>query len=249
MRVAGSTGQQVAKRNIWTQSHGDAVEYTYKGTTGFAEGVFALARGNCAEAELDILGAIGVVRARYASITDNGSGEEQIRVEIRMGRNDVQKSIFEPGVDGYVISPEVNDEELRYIQRAINDPSDEVSIGWLDAFGSPDGNELYRLGLQGVQYRIVSQPTLIQITTASSLFQWPNMSALANRILSNATLLGLLRQAPNFTIAASGSGPTGFNYGWRMSDPVYDASSDGHTSEMLEFEYGLWPSLLFGSLA
>lgn len=248
MRVIGSFGEPRSQRNGWSQNLGDFVELVYHGTADFARGVYANVRGNCAECDLDIEGPSGVVRVRYANSTEPG-GEEFLRVEIRSGRNDVQKSIFEPGPDGY--SSGVGPEGVGLIQEIVQNPGDDLLYDEFVATATADELALLDLAIQGVQYRTVYQPTVIQVSTASGLYIWPNVNYLAGSILTQNTMLGLLRITPNFTppntTNVPAQAPTGFHYGWKMAPPTYEASSDGRSSETLEFEFGLWPEFLYGA--
>jgi hypothetical protein len=246
MKIIGQVGGLVSRRDGWSSSLGDYVEELYKGTAAYANAVYAALRGNCAELEKDLDGGMGMVRARFASVTDPGGGN-QLRVEIRRGRNDVQKSIFEPGVDGFTGG--VTTTELRYIKALIDDPLDDVAFEWLDDNGSPEAFALYELAQSGLAYRIVRQPTLIQITTADDNFPWPSQEALSGRILTRDSMLGMLRQTPNFVVPANpGVAPDAFAYGWMFLGPTYEAASDGHSQEVLEFEFGLWPTQIFGDV-
>ena len=235
------------RRDGWSQTLGDYVELTWHGTIDYARAVYADLRNNCSECDKEEQGPTGIVRARFANQLEPG-GDEELRVEIRSGRNDVQKSIFEPGPDGF--SNGVDDTELRRIQATIENPESAVAYDEWQDNATADGLALYKLALAGVRYRIVYQPVIIQVTTASGQFQWPNVNYLAGDILLQNTMLGLLRMTPNFTPPSTANvpaaAPDGFAYGWKMAPPTYESSSDGRSVETLEFEFGLWPTQLYG---
>lgn len=243
MRILGSVGEPQIIRNGWSQQLGDYVEYVYKGSQAYATSVFQQLRGNCADVEVELQDAVGVVRARFAGTTQPG-GEEEARSEIRLTINAVQKSIFEPGPDG--VSNVITDQELRYIKALIDDPLDDEAFAWLADNGTDTGDELYSLAQRGVEYRTVYQPLIQHISTASSLYNWSDKTAWSGKVLSEANMRSLWSITPNFTIpTAPDAAPDGFSYGWKFAPPTYEAASDGHTSEVLEFEFGLWPDLLY----
>ena len=254
MKVIGQVGDLQSTRNGWSQTLGDYVEQIFHGTSDYARSVYLQIRANgingtnqCADCELEINEPTGTVRARFASSLEPG-GEEQLQVEIRLGRNDVQKSIFEAGPDGYISG--LTTSEIRNIQALIDDPLDDVAFTWLADNGSDAALAIYELAKNGLQYRIVYQPILTHITTASAQFQWPNKNQYSHDILSESTMLSLFRSAPNFVIpdAAGLTVPSGYVYGWKMAPPTYETSSDGHSSEVLEFEFGLWPVQITGNV-
>lgn len=247
MKILGTIGEPQGRRNGWSQTLGDYVEDIYHGAPSYVQQIYSAVRGNCSEADVEVIGASGTCRVRFAGTTAPG-GEAELRVEIRRARNDVQKSIFEPGPDGFGPG-NVTAEELRYVKALIDDPLDETAFLWIVANGSNEANTLYQLGIKGVEYRTVTQMVLTQITTAPTTYNWPNNDGIAGRILSRATVLGALRAQPNFNVPNNpGVSPSGFLYGWRFAMPVYEYSSDGHSVETLEFEFGLWPELIFGSV-
>ena len=246
MKIIGSIGEPQAIRNGWSQTLGDYVEYVYKGSKTYSESIYSQVRGNCAEVEKDVEGPVGIVRVRYAGTVEPG-GEEQLRIELRMARNDVQKSIFDYNLFG--TTGGLSHEQLQDIKYIRDNPDDVIFFdGWL---GTATAEEQALLALvdAGFEYQVVSQPILTQITTASSLFQWPDMTGNAGSVLSQQTLSGVLRQQPNFTLPGTNeTAPAGYVYGWKMNYPTYESSSDGHSQEVIEFEFGLWPTQIYGNL-
>jgi hypothetical protein len=245
--VIGTVGEPQGRRNGWSQTLGHFVEYTWKGTSSYALQIMGQLVGNCAEVDADTEGPSGTVRARFVGSTEAG-GEEQVRIDIRRSRNDVQKSIFEAGPDGYGVGG-ISAEELRQIRALIDDNSqsdDQAYTDWI--LGSTDnGILLYNLALSGVEYRIVSQYIVTQVTTASSLYQWANMDGDANTIFTRSSMIATLSASPSFNIPVDpGTAPSGFNYGWRLAPPTYEDGADGTRTETLEFEFGLWSTLLYG---
>jgi len=246
MKILGTVGEPQGRRNGWSQTLGDYVEDIYHGSPDYVRQIYSNARGNCSEADVEVMGASGTCRIRFAGTTTPG-GDAELRVEIRRARNDVQKSIFEAGPDG--LGPgNVTAEELRYIKALIDDPLDENAFLFMSTNASAAAQALYDLALKGVEFRIVSQMVLTQITTAPTTYGWPNVDGYAGSIVSRATMLSVLRAQPNFNVPGNpGVEPSGFIYGWRLATPNYEYSSDGHSVETLEFEFGLWPSQIYGS--
>lgn len=243
MKVIGIVGAPRTRKNGWSISIGDYVEYSWEGTSDYVEQVFAQLRKHCTDCDYEVDGPVGVVRARFAGTTDAGGDEDQ-EVEITCTRNDVQKSIFEPGPDGYI--PGLTTAQMRRIRAVIDSPDDdEAFTDWL-ATATPTEIDFMTLLQNGVEYRIVSQPVIKQVTTSRRETTWPSFNDAAGLIFSASKLLTLLREVPNFSIpGAPSAAPAGFFYGWRLAMPEYESSSNGHSAETLEFEFGLWPSLLF----
>jgi hypothetical protein len=242
--VIGTVGEPQGRRNGWSQTLGHFVEYTWKGTSAYALQIMGQLVGNCAEVDADTEGPSGTVRARFVGSTEAG-GEEQVRIDIRRSRNDVQKSIFEAGPDGYGVGG-LDTTDFEYIKRLLEDPEDESASLYVNS----DANvlALYELALAGVEYRKISQYIVTQVTTASSLYQWANRDARANTIFTRASMLAALGATPSFNIPANpGDAPSGFTYGWMLAVPTYEDSADGTRTETLEFEFGLWSTFLNGT--
>lgn len=244
MTNLGITGDQAVHRQGWAVGTGDYGEAEYNGTELYVRSLFAQLRGvpGVIDTEFSNRGALWTLRVRF-STGQPGSPPEAPLDEVRMSINRVQKSIFEPPLPAGITN-----DEVRIIKRALQ--TNELDIFDEQAL-SDDGFDLYNLAVAGVEHRVVYQPILSRTRTALLGFDWDDHTGNVGKNHSHAQLVADADLAAilNFVLPATGATSTWegmiFQYGWVKHEPYYETASGGRSVEYLEYEYGLWPILLY----
>lgn len=248
MRNLGLPGDYVRERQGWNSAQGDYADLEYEGTRDYIASTYSFVRGQTGvlECERTQQGAKWILRVRF-QITPPTNSEEAVINELRCSPNRVQKSIFEPpsstGLSAQVLSD---------VQRAVRSQSNDDYAEMVQlSFENETAWRLYKLGSMGTEYRTVYQPVLFRSRSAPAGFQWANANWGVGQILDNADLFvdAALAGILNFALPPAGelvtAGEEPFVYGWLKHQPWYDTAAGNRTVEYREYEYGLWPLLLF----
>lgn len=168
-----------------------------------------------------------------------------ISLELNETINRVHKSIFEPPGPATV-----TDDELRTIRDAIQNPQP----GQSPALTNPDAIDLYQLALRGVDSRIVYQPVFTVVRTAARKINWPNQTNGVGQIFTDSAMLadqgvtGLVNWTLG-SVAYSGEvAPVDFTYGWLKHMPRHETVVGNRSSQVVEFEFGLWANILYSTV-
>lgn len=246
MRNIGLPGDYKRERSGWNISQGDYGEVEYEGTRFFVDSVFALLRNgqNVLELERVQEGAKWLLRARI-QITPPANTEGGVIDDLRMTVNRVQKSIFEPpGVGSLTL------DQLKKVRRAVDSGSDEDFFAMIE-LNSQEAEDLYALAVAGVQFRIVYQPVIYRTRSAPDGHNWPDHGNGVGTIFSHGQMIADANMGYllNFNLPPTDAIVThagiDFIYGWLKHEPWYDTAAGNRTVEYLEYEYGLWPLLLY----
>lgn len=240
----GIIGDRPVYRQGWAVGTGDYAESEYNGTELYVRSLFAQLRAvpGVIDAEFSNKGALWMLRVRF-STGKPGSTPEDPLDGVRMSINRVQKSIFEPPLPAGMTN-----DEIRIIKRALQtnelDIFDEQEL-------SDDGFDLYNLAVAGVEHRVVYQPLLSRTRTALLGFNWEDRTGNVGKnhthaqLIIDADLGGIL----NFVLPETGAPSVWegmiFQSGWVKHEPYYETAAGGRSVEYLEYEYGVWPLLLY----
>lgn len=157
--------------------------------------------------------------------------------QMRQVANNVQKDLLEPP---YPIAFEgLSDEIIRTIKTAID--SNEAPEG-ISLTGAAE--QLYKLLLRGVSYRIVSQPVLhltqtlpLNVGNLELTYSNVNNIVTTDQVADTVALPTIFA----FTLPASGvSEYTGYTYGWKKQYPEVLWTGDSRYQVNYTFEFGLW---------
>jgi len=252
----GARGAKRISRSGWDAQQGDFIETVYEGTREYVNSLFAPARLSYGvlAVETENEGPLYRLRVRSSvtptSETDQNSPENTVRIQV----NRVQKSIFEPpGPAGITAG------QLRVIKKALaEDLENATPASFLAANILPgsDAYTLYQLALSGVDYRVVYQPVLYRTRTAPAGFKWADRSngvgynlsledMMADAVLGNILNFPLPTNDALVNWVDESGTAVQFAYGWVKHAPYYDTAAGNRTVEYLEYEYGLWPVLMY----
>lgn len=137
----------------------------------------------------------------------------------------------------------ISEDELRLIRKHIQDP-EEAS----PALTTSNAIDLYLLMLKGVRSVRVNVPTLRVSKLVSNTYAVQASQTNVGRIISSATLSSQ-ESVPTrlFVLPSTASTKTGFVNGWYKNFPNIIQSTAGRWQISQEWEYGLWPTFLYGA--
>lgn len=137
----------------------------------------------------------------------------------------------------------IADDELRLIRKHIQDP-EEVS----PALTSSNAINLYQLMLKGVRSVRVNVPTLRLSKLVSNTYAVQASQANVGRVITSATL-STQENVPTrlFVLPTTVSTKSGFVYAWYKNFPMITQSTAGRWQISQEWEFGLWPTFLYGA--
>jgi hypothetical protein len=244
MRIIGKSLEQTGYRVTNVPGQGPREEFTYVGKSDSIDVIAQQYVDSGAETRNERAGPAGEL---VASRPIKTLADIQLTLEMRMQVNRVQKDLLEPDpVSGIALS----DADIRAIREGLRNPQ----AGSSPAITDPTAIQIYLLMMQGVKYRIVYQPVMQYVRSAPSSFVWPpshyqNVSAIHSdaQMINDQGVKNLL----NFSLASeaySDSPPSGFVYGWLKHCPWYETAVGNRTTENVEFEFGLWPTVLYGTV-
>ncbi len=248
--INGTKGGYLQPLRYGRDSSGRYAIYRWEGTTaevnaniGYVEGL-----GGVWETEESFTGAHTILNAR---IPADPNGQDDTVNTWEFFAQTAEKDLLESD------NAEVNalsEQNLAAIRGFLQTPPtpDEVFAG-LD-FGT-DGDattaeEVYNLMVFGVKSIRVNVPTLRHTATASGANTIIAVLENIGRIFSTS---GLFRYEgiPNsvlFALPQDSSSKAGFAYGWYKKHPTVRAAARQKVQVEREWEYGLWPTLIYGSV-
>lgn len=225
-----------------SEGHGFSVSlgrYRTQEYTGLFEAIEGL-QNEAGILEIDIRHEPG---RSHASLKRSDEEGDQATIDYRLLANRVMKSLFTPEVAAVAGIPEHDRLILKHI---IQNPSDfEMSS---PAFYSDEARKVYKLHLDGVDGVEVYQPVVVAQAIASNNFAFVFSSSNAGRIMTvaqmNGDVMGLpaniLGNLPYYVSAIPD-----MRYGWKKAGVEIDSVPGGRQSCTLQYEYGLWPYLLY----
>ncbi len=145
----------------------------------------------------------------------------------------------------------ITDAERRAIRQAINNPDDAAFVPFLSS--TPD--QIYRLMLAGMRSVKQFAPVLTHTQTVSGTYATVASSTNVKRIISNTTLIATEAIPSSFLIALNGApynatsnrtNPA-INYGWFKNPATLNSAYGGRQQITQQWEFGLWPQLIYGA--
>lgn len=253
-----SQGNQVSLVKVsdgWEAQSGPFTELLYRGTeTGIAGKLGEL--GSPSSYVRDHNGPAWELRVRYADNSGTTGDPEIPTREERLHWNRPTQSIFK--------DPRwatITDAEMAALRKALDErvelgalsvrtfqspPFDASGQGFTTTF-STLGKTLYSLMLAGVESSIVYQPVVIVTQTASAAFAWTMNFNHYGWLFDTVSM----RADAGLTAGWAGNLPeetspkTGFIFAWLKSPPELNTVAGNKTQLVQEYEYGLWPEILF----
>lgn len=243
MRAIGANFRIVSRRRGRDRIYGPFWEVVYEGTPqaiSTLEGDFT---GDPTIQSTVIDEQPGKHRLVVRADIDLENGPGAPTVEFRQQPSRAHKSIFEPP---YPYS-NVTEDDVRKIREAINKSKTSAPT-----LSSAEADQLYELALQGVQFRTVYQPILQVVRVAHWSYVWPNDYANIGLVMDLPTVLSDIQAktggTPNFPLLGQTWPTPDFVYGYLFHMPSYDTSIGGKSTEVLEYEYGLWSTFLYDTV-
>jgi hypothetical protein len=149
--------------------------------------------------------------------------------------------------------------EVGAIREAIlNTPNLVPVVGqpWSSAAGSPNvttnGANIFYLMVAGETGVQIFAPTLRSTVTTSNIYFVSQSFNNTGRLLLNSSIIGLL--PPTLAVSLSGIGGTWtnsnglvFNYGWMVDAPNVISAAFTKTQVIQEYQWGLWPQIVYGT--
>jgi hypothetical protein len=178
------------------------------------------------------------------TLTSEPGGENPVDTwELLPG--EVEKDVMEANL---ALLNSISADEKRMIRDAIQNPTPGES----PALTTTNAIDLYLLMLSGLRAVRVFAPVLRRTRTVSSSYGIPQANTNVGRLLSNSTVAnegipsGFLLGFDG--VYATGSARTGYVYGWYKKPPTLQKSWGTRIQISQEWEFGFWPTLIYGSL-
>lgn len=144
-----------------------------------------------------------------------------------------------------------NDENLENIRFYLQNPPPAGTTPTFTNTGDrTNAVAIYNLMRAGLQSIRVNVPTLRNTVTVSNVYALQVSLANVGRIISTGSLRNL-EAVPAGTVALlpnDSTNKTGFGYGWYKKHPTIRAGARQKTQIEREWEYGLWPTLIYQSI-
>ncbi len=140
----------------------------------------------------------------------------------------------------------ITSDEKRLMREAIANPTP----GSDPALTTPNAIDLYLLMLNGLRTWRVPTPTFTRTRTFSAAYNGAPSQANLTKIFSNDTLFSA-EDIPSNLISLPASGPStrdGLVYGWYKASAAVHPVAHGMVQATTVYDYGLWPTLLYGDL-
>lgn len=183
--------------------------------------------------------------ARFAIQQDTGDGTTETPINNwEFFASHVEKDILEADIPA-IESLSANDKtKLRNLMQ--NPPATSADI---PSFDSGNATTLYGLIRNGLRSIRVNAPALRHTQTVSN--QYTVRAALTNvgKILSSSTLATVeaIPTSVLFNMPADSSNRAGLAYGWMKLHPTVRVSAKQKLQIEQEWEYGLWPTIIYGT--
>lgn len=165
-----------------------------------------------------------------------------------------EKDLLEADVPSGITAT-LSQKNIEVIRGALNGifPDGGETLGSTDF---TDGNQanaliLYKLMLAGVRSAVARVPMLRHTQTVSNNWSVPASLTNVGRIISTAMLLSLESVPTSLLINLPNRVPTAFQtinvkYGWLKNDPTVQQVAFRKFQIVQEWEYGLWPTDVYG---
>lgn len=187
---------------------------------------------------------IHTLEARYSINQKDGSAEIPIDTW-EFFANHAEKDVLE--ADNSAINALNADDKKQIKYLLANPPASEDDI---PAWKTDTGSALYALMESGMRTVRVNAPVLRHTQTVSNIYTVKAAITNVGRIFSTATL-ATFENIPGtvlFNLPNDVSARTGLSYGWFKTHPTVRAAARNKMQIELEYEYGLWPTLIYGSV-
>ena len=248
-----STGE-VEQGAEWTfdVTQGSQTTRTFRGTQAYieaAESSYIAAGWNTRVKE----GAVWELVATAPMDSRQGDPGSEVPVDTwELGSNMVEKDILESNTD--VVNGLVK-EDLAFLREVVDGKktTDDYDLedGLPHVFLSPDAVPLFKLIVSGVKSKVVYQPVLRNIKTASQYYEIPNSLLNVGSVYSTARIIS--DESPPSDIAANlltggtiTRAAVGVLFGgWFKTHPQIIDSAGSKVQIVQEWQYGEWAPLLY----
>ncbi|HEU0011604.1 MAG TPA: hypothetical protein VFT34_17440 [Verrucomicrobiae bacterium] len=177
-----------------------------------------------------------------------GSGGQDFSLELRESIALVHKDVLEPAPDAPI--GDLTTAQILQLKRII-DKNEDLGSG--EQFSPPlsaQQLELYELIQRGVTSRIVYQPVFTINRTSARTHVWPNQTNGVGQIFTDSQMFkdqgieGLVLWTMASSAYADIVEPDRFKFGWLKQMPWHDTTVGNRTTQVVEFQFGLWALLL-----
>jgi hypothetical protein len=170
-----------------------------------------------------------------------GGGNETPTLVWEYFANRVEIDILEADISAI---NSISEEELIAIRQHIASPVEGSSPALVD----PNAIDLYALMLKGVRHFRIFSPTLRRSKLVSDTYAVQASQANVGSIITSGTL-ATQEDVPTrlFALPSAVSSKTGFVYGFYKNFPSIQQSGVGRWQVSQEWDFGLWPTFLYGA--
>ena len=185
---------------------------------------------------------VDTLEARYAAPTSGGGGEAPVD-SWEFHASVVEKDFLE--ADLATLNSLTAADRTQLLHLIVNPPATPAEVPAWDGLGA----DLYGYVQNGLRSVRVNAPTLRHTQTVSSF--WTVKAALTHvgKILSTGTLASF-ESIPGevlFNLPTDVSKRTNMAYGWYKFHPTVRVAAGQKMQIVLEYEYGLWATLLYNT--
>ena len=249
--VNGTSGAYEQPQKFGVDSSGPYCLRTWRGTAAEIATQYNSCIASGALAEIEAGFGTHTVRARYA-ITIGGGTEAPVD-SWEFFASHVEKDVLETDLAAIEAISPANREKLK--DYVANPPglgvAAHTAADFLDDGSGSRANafSLYQLMLSGVKAVRVNAPLLRHTQSVSNVYTVKASLTNVGSILSTSTL-ATFESIPTsvlFNLPTDVSTRANMNYGWLKLHPTIRTAARQKMQIELEYEYGLWATLLYGS--
>ena len=250
--INGKSGAHEQPVSYGTDSSGWFVVRTWHGTLAEIEAQFTACVADGATAEVKGGYGVATLTARYSVPPDGGEGEVPVNTWEFMASH-VEKDLLQADIPAVEAISDDNKYGIEYWLSKPEVPDNTVvdATSFFDDGPNSRSNAfaVYKLMLSGMKSVRVNAPVLRHTQTVSNAYAVKAALTSVGKVLSSATL-AMLEAIPAtvlFNLPADVSKRAGYSYGWMKSHPTIRCAARQRMQIELEYEYGLWPDLIYGA--
>jgi len=240
--INGASGAHAQPIEYGLDDNGQFTIRRYRGTRSQIATQYSVCVA--AGAHCTVKQGIGVdeLEARYSHSPDGSGNTDDLVDDWEFFANVVEKDILE--ADIAAVSG-ISEEEKAKIRNAIQNPPEDSSPALTDE----DAIDIYQLMLKGQRSIRVNAPVLRHTLTVSNSYTIKAALTNVGKVISSATLASQesLPVDVLFNLPNDISTDSLLQYGWFKMHPTIRMSARQRAQIEQQWEYGLWPIVVYGA--
>ena len=250
--INGLTGAHEQPLRFGWGDQGPYLTRSWHGTRAAIAAQYSLCVASGASCEVKQGIGVDELEARYAVHAGGEGGVIESDLPIdnwEFHASHVEKDVLEADVE---VINNISDENKAVIRDLIANPPAKGEDP-VDAFDpedpySVDAFAVYVLMVNGLRSIRVNAPVLRRTRTVSNVYVIKAALTHVGQILSTATLMAFedIPATVLFNLPTDTSKRTGLKYGWFKMHPTVRVAARQKMVIELEYEYGLWPTIIYG---